>query len=134
MIFSEMEVEYFPHLDCDVFIVKLSIFNFPFSIFNSPFSSLLFCSKHSGQQFCLVLQPEALKPKGLGVSLGKLHGRKLVRIDTEIRPYQGTAFFKPVFAVAVRKSVCLYKFFRLLLQLLSIVPSCFVASKKSTAS
>lgn len=85
MIFSEMEVEYFPHLDCDVFIEK-------FSIFNSPFTSLLFCSKHSGQQFCLVLQPEALKPKGLGVSLGKLHGREPVRIDTEIRPYQGTHF------------------------------------------
>lgn len=37
MIFSEMEVEYFPHLDCDVFIVKLSIFNFQFTILLTSF-------------------------------------------------------------------------------------------------
>lgn len=60
MIFSEMEVEYFPHLDCDVFIEKLSIFNFQFSIHHSPHfffapniaasSSAWFCSRKLSSQ------------------------------------------------------------------------------------
>ena len=74
------------------------------------------------------------KPQRLRIVRSPFLVTASLRVYAQVRPYEGASFFEAVLVVVLRKQMRLYKFFRLDMQCLKMVPSCLVTSRNRTVS